>query len=118
GPAVALGGVTSLRVDLVQDAFDSIAALDRLVEEEFEDWDPLQSQPAAELPAEERGGTAQCPGGVAPGLLVAERGVVDAGHLQVRRHGDLRDGQKADAGVVYLAREEIGDLRAQLIANT
>src|SRR4029453_17148017 len=74
GPAVALGGVTSLRVDFVQDAFDSIAALDRLVEEEFEDWDPLQSQPAAELPAEERGGRAQAPRGVAAGLLVGEGG--------------------------------------------
>src|SRR5688500_5225609 len=31
GPAVAVRSVTSLRADLVQDAFDSIAALDRFV---------------------------------------------------------------------------------------
>jgi hypothetical protein len=83
---------------LVQDPFDAIAALDRFVEEELEQWHPFQSKAAAKLPAQERRRPAQGAGSVPPGPLVAERGVVDTGDLQVGGDRDLGDRQKADPG--------------------
>ena len=55
--------------------------------------------------------------GVLPGLRVAERRVIDAGDLKVRRDVHVRDGQEADARVVHFPGKEIRDLRAQLIAD-
>jgi hypothetical protein len=56
-------------------------------------------------------------GGAALGLG-AERRVEDARHLEVRRHLDVRDRQKADAGVVDLARQHRADLDANLVRDT
>jgi len=50
--------------------------------------------------------------------LVAERGVEDAGVLQVRRHLDAGDGDEANARIVHLARQHRRQLVANLIGDT
>src|SRR5688500_17988297 len=45
----------ALRIDLVKDLFDAIAAFDRLIEEEFELGHALQPQPASDLAAQKGG---------------------------------------------------------------
>ena len=105
-------------LDVVEDSLDAVAPLDRFVEEELQQGNPLEPEPAADLAAQEGRRPPERARRLAPGLLVAERRVIDAGDLQVRRDVHVRDGQEADARVVHLPGQEIGDLRAQLIADT
>ena len=104
-------------LDVVEDSLDAVAPLDRFVEEELQQGNPLEPEPAADLAPQEGRRPPERARRVPPGLVVAERRVVDAGDLKVRRDVHVRDGQEADARVVHFPGQEIRDLRAQLIAD-
>src|SRR5262249_1957762 len=104
-------------VDLVEELLDSILAGDRFIVEELELGHALQPQPRADLPPQKRRGALEGAGGVPARRVVAERRVRHAGVLQVRRHRDARDGDEPDAGIVDVAREQLRDLAADLIAD-
>jgi hypothetical protein len=80
-----VGGVGILRVDFLDQLFDTGLVLDRLVEEELQFGHAAQPQPLPELTAQERGGPPQCAFGRAARGGVAERRVVQPGELQVGR---------------------------------
>src|SRR5437773_9377856 len=110
-------------MDLVEQLLDAILAGDRFVVQELEFRDALEAETRTNLPPKERRGALEG----APAVLscraavvtrVAERGVVDARELQVRTDLDARQRHEADAGVVHLAREQLRELRADLIGDT
>src|SRR5688572_12679438 len=109
--------LTPFRLDLLEDSLDPVLALDALVEEELQLRNAPEPQPAAELPPEERRRTLERALRLAPGPLVAHRGVVDARLLEVGRHLDVGDGQEADSRILHVACEQLGNLDANLVAD-
>src|SRR5438034_11081216 len=109
---------TRLRADVLQNSFDPVVTLDRVVVEEFQLGDPPQPQPLADLAAQEGPGAGERAGGLAPRRVVAEGRVVHACRLQVRRDRHVRDGEESDPRVVHLAGDELGELAPDLIADT
>src|SRR5436190_10914362 len=109
-------------IDLVQELFDTVLSGDRFVVVKLELGRTPQTQRLADAAAQERRGAGERPGGVlSRGPVVAarrrsrERCVVDARELQVGRHLDARQRQEPDAGIVDLARNQVGELAADLI---
>ena len=102
----------------LQDLFDAVVLLDRLVEHPGELGHTFELQPAADVPPQERRGALQRPGRVLPRFRVADRGVEHARLLQVGRDLDVGDGEEADARVVDLAGEQFGELSPDLVADT
>src|SRR6266508_140544 len=90
--------VGPFRVELLEDALDAVALLDRLVEKECELGHALQLQALADLAPQERRRAAERPRRLAARLVVADGRVIHARLLQVRGHLDLRNRQEADTG--------------------
>src|SRR3954465_10889546 len=90
--------------NLVEELLDAVLAGDRFVVAELAPRRALQPPPppdlppharrgaAGRLPPQERGGAAERSFRVPPRRVVAERGVVNARLLQIRRDGDAGDG--------------------------
>src|SRR5262245_7242360 len=72
------------RVEVLKELLDAVLARDRFVEDERQLGDAPQAQLRSDLTAEERRGAAERAPRLAARLLVAERGVEDAGLLQIR----------------------------------
>src|SRR5438094_1737507 len=109
-------------MDLVEQLLDAVLAGDRFVVQELELRDPLEAETRPDLPPKERRGALEgAPAvrsrraGVTRGT---ERGVVDTRQLQVRTDLDTRQRHETDARVVHLAREQLRELRADLIGDT
>src|SRR4051812_28952431 len=83
---VSVRSPRSGRADFVQQPLDTILSGNRFVVEECQLRDPLEAQPRPDLPAQEWSGPLDGALAVLAGLLVAERGVVHARSLKVRRH--------------------------------
>src|SRR2546426_5183346 len=109
--------VGPFRVELLENALDAIALLDRLVEQECELGHALQLQTLADLAPQERRCAAERPRRLVARLVVADGRVIHACLLQVRRDLDVRNRQEADAGVVHIPGQQRGELRANLIAD-
>ena len=77
-----------------------------------------QPQAVTDLPAQETGGALERLRSVAPGGLVAQCRVEDAGQLQVRAHVHLGERDESHARVVHFAHEQIGQLVADLVTDT
>src|SRR4051812_10700034 len=101
-----------LGLEVLQDLFDAIVPGDRFVVEELELGHAAQPDARADLAAQERQGALERLGRLALRLLVAERRVVDARDLQVRRHGDLGQGDEPDPRIVDVARQQLRQLLA------
>jgi hypothetical protein len=108
----APGGLAlrALGLQILQDALDAVLALDVLVEEELKFGNASQAQPLADLPAQERLGPLERAAGLRPRLGIAERRVIDARVLQVRRDLDARDGDEAYSRIVDRARQKLRDV--------
>src|SRR3954463_13551334 len=103
--------------NLVEEPLDAVLAGDRFVVEELGLRRALQPQPRSDLPPQERRGAAERPFRVPPRRVVAERGVVNARLLQIRRDRDAGDGDEADPRIVDLARQHRGNLAANLVGH-
>src|SRR5687768_16734872 len=84
----------TLGVELPENLLDPVPLFDRLVEEERQLRDPLQIETLADLTPEERGRPAERAGRFVPRLCVANRRVVHARLLQIRRHLDVSNRQE------------------------
>ncbi len=92
-----------LRVQIAEDLLDAVLVHHRLVELELELGNAPQLQALADLAAEKAGRALERLRGLAARSLVAQRRVVDARHLQVRRDLHPRQRDEPDAGVVHRA---------------
>jgi len=101
-----------------QQALDPILMLDRFVEDERELRDAPQPEAAPQLAPHEGRGALERAAGIAAGRGIAKRREIDTGVLQVRRDLHARDRQEAEAGVVELARNHVGDFSPNLIAHS
>src|SRR3954452_2109350 len=102
----------------LQDLFDAVVLLDRLVEHPGELGHTFELEPPSDVTPQEGRGALQRLGRVFPRLGIANRGVEDTRLLQVGRHLDVGDGEKADPRVVDLAGEQFGELSADLVTDT
>src|SRR5688572_15954006 len=90
----------------------------RLVELKVQLRDAPQLQPIADTAAEEAGCPLQGLRGLTPGRFVAERCVVDARDLQVRRDFDARQGDEPDSRVMHrAASQQLAQLLSDLVAD-
>src|SRR5262245_34482284 len=93
-------------VDLAEQLLDSVLAGNRFVVVKGDLGRALEAQAHPDLASEEAGGAGQRALGVAPALLVAEGGVVDARLLQIGADAHARQRHETDARVVDLASEQ------------
>src|SRR5262245_7990813 len=114
-------GLGCIGVELVDQLLDAILAGDRLVVDEPQFGDAAQAQARSDLTAEKRGGALQRALRAAARLRLvtarSERCEVDARLLQIRGDLDARQGHEPDARIVHLAREQAGELAANLIRD-
>src|SRR5450759_1198782 len=110
-PHVGLG------LQLLEDLLDAVVLGDRGVVEELELRHAPQAHPLPDLAPQERRRPCEGLAGLALRLRVAVGRVVDARDLQIGGYLDLRQGQEADAGIVHLARDELRQLDADLLAD-
>src|SRR5689334_8595458 len=108
----------SLRFQLLEDLLDSIVPRDRFVIEELELGHPPKPEALSKLPFQERGGALERAGALALRLLVAQDRVVHARELQVWRDANMREREKSDARILHVARQQLSELAADLIADT
>src|SRR5258705_2510446 len=104
-----------LLVDVAEDLFDAVLVGDRLVEPELDLRHAPELQPRADLAPEEAGRPLQRARRLGARLLVAEAGVEDARHLEVRGDLHARQRDEPDARVVDFAAgehfaEDVADL--------
>src|SRR5207247_10597527 len=105
------------RLDVAEQLLDPVLPGDRFVVLERELRRSLQAQPRSDLAAEKRRRTSERALGIAPARLVAERGVVHARLLQVRRHLHAGQRDEADPGIANVAREQQRELATNLFAD-
>ena len=79
------GPLRALLLEFLQDALDAVVLLDRFRRRRTAARARVEAEPLAELAPQERRRPLQRPRRLAPGLLVAERRVVDARVLEIRR---------------------------------
>src|SRR3954470_830470 len=104
-------------VQFVQQLFDAVLAGDGLVIDEVQFGHALQPQPRPDLPAQEGRRPSDGALRVAARLIVAKHGEENPRRLQVGGYLDARDGDEADAGVVPLARQQLGQFTSDLIGD-
>src|SRR5438105_5925481 len=90
-------------VEVAEDLLDAVLVLDRFVEAELELRDAAQTEPPADLAAEERRRALEGARGLLTRFRIAEGRVEDARDLQVRGDLHARQRDEADARVVDLA---------------
>src|SRR6186997_432574 len=78
---VGVGSCRALRPDVVEDSLDAVAPLDRFVEEELQEGNPLEPEPAADLAAQEGCRSPERARRLATRLVVAKRRVIGTGDL-------------------------------------
>src|SRR5262245_2288427 len=106
-------------VQVANDLLDPILVLDGVVESELEFGHAAQAEASADLPAHVRRRPVERLRRFLARLLVAKRGVEDAGELKVGGDGDPRQRDEADAGIVNVAaRQHFAELLANLVADT
>jgi hypothetical protein len=69
------------------------------------------------LPPQERRGSIERPCRVAAARFVSERGVIDLCGLEIRAQLHARQRHEPDAGIVHVARQELGDFSAKLVRH-
>src|SRR5712691_6151302 len=110
------GGLVGVQIP--QDLFDSVLALDRLVEPELELRDAAQPQAPADLTPQEGRGAIEGPRRLLARFLIAERRVVDARELQVGRDSHAGERDEANTGIVdRAAAEQLAQLVADLFTD-
>src|SRR5450830_875321 len=113
----AVASRVGLGLQLLEDLLDAVVLGDRGVVEELELRHAPQAHPLPDLAPQERRRPCEGLAGLALRLRVAVGRVVDARDRQIGGDLDLRQGQEADAGIVHLARDELRQLDADLLAD-
>src|SRR4051812_20689541 len=106
------------RPELLENALDTIALFDRVVEEEGQLRHALQAKPLANLSPQKRACPLERARRFALDGVVADNRVVHARLLQVGRHRNAGDGQESDPGIVNLSGQQRRKLRLYLVADT
>lgn len=105
-------------MEIPEELLDAILTGDRLVVQEFQLRHAFQTEPRADLAAEERDGSTERPLGISPRMFIAERGEEDPGLLDVGADLDSGDRHETDSRIVDLAREQMAQLASNLIRDT
>src|SRR5262245_53706869 len=113
GVAIMLGSV-----ELVENLFDPVLSGDGIVVDEDDLWRAPQAQPLAELAPEEWRRAFEGAATRGSCLLVAQGRIQHTRLLEIR--GDLhpRERDEANARIVHVAGEQIGELTADLVGDS
>ena len=119
GVGSRLDGLAALLLsDLLEQLFDPVLMADGFVEGELQLGRATQSQPLADLPPHEPGGTFERPRGVFLRRRIAQARVEHARVLQIGADLHARHRHEPDTGIVQLARDHGRHFGANLIRNT
>lgn len=104
--------------ELAEKLLNAILSSNRIVVHEAQLWRSLQFQTLAKLTAQKGGRPFEGSFAGRTGRGVAQRGVIDAGQVEIWADLSSRQGDKPDTGVVNLSCEQLSQFRTDLVGDS